>query len=417
MRCDISSSFTSRPSGPRSDSSFAITPCSRTLTSSMRLYSSSSRSALPMSPSPASMRERMRRRCAVESDASDSRPLNGSSGRGGQEPPSSSGAPPRRAGDVHRLLAQQAQRAQRRLAVGGDAVLHRAVELASRPRPCPRRSAAKLHVRDRAHLDAAQPHRRAGLEAVDVGHERLHLVLAGRAACRRRRRCRGSVEGQDDQAHDHHQARRAARSRSAACRSVHRVPPACTAVRGHERNSRRYGSADVRSSCGVPSNWTRPSRSIRNSVPASVRRSSTTVVHVLVVLLAHERARDVERVAQLVGDQDGADAVQVAHLHDQVGDRGGGDRVEAGRRLVVEHELRPRHQRARDRHAPALAAGELARACGRRSARGPRSRASRARAPRSPRPPARRPRPAGSRRSRRRSASRRARPPGRPCRS
>src|SRR5215208_4435063 len=43
-------------------------------------------------------------------------------------------------------------------------------------------------------------------------------------------------------------------------------------------------------------------------------------------------------VAQLVGDDDGADALDVPKLHDLLVDRGGGNRVEPRRRLVVEQD-------------------------------------------------------------------------------
>ena len=90
---DIAWSFTRRPSGPEGDSSLFITCCRRRLTSTIREYSSSSRSAFPIVPSPASMRERIFLRCVVESDASDSRPLNGSSATPDSRPPSSIGTP------------------------------------------------------------------------------------------------------------------------------------------------------------------------------------------------------------------------------------------------------------------------------------------------------------------------------------
>ena len=71
--------------------------------------------------------------------------------------------------------------------------------------------------------------------------------------------------------------------------------------------------------------------------------------------------RHVERVAQLVRDHDGADALQVPQLDDLVVDGHRRNRVEPGRRLVVEQNSRLGRHRARDGHAAALPAGELRR--------------------------------------------------------
>ena len=49
--------------------------------------------------------------------------------------------------------------------------------------------------------------------------------------------------------------------------------------------------------------------------------------------------RDVERVAQLVRHDDRADVLEIAQLDDLVVDRRRRDRIEAGRRLVVEQDL------------------------------------------------------------------------------
>ena len=134
-------------------------------------------------------------------------------------------------------------------------------------------------------------------------------------------------------------------------------------------------------------------------------------------VLAHGRVRrDVERVAQLVRDDDGADAFEVAQLDDLGVDGHRGDRVEPGRRLVVEQDLaawpssRARSRRAAaDRPTAPRASCRCARPA-RRSPAPPR--------PGGPRPRAacRSPRTACSRRSRARSASRTARLPGTPCR-
>src|SRR6185295_5506052 len=58
----------------------------------------------------------------------------------------------------------------------------------------------------------------------------------------------------------------------------------------------------------------------------------------LLVIAKDEGPGHVESVAELMGNEDGGDAIQVAHLDDQVGDGGGGDGVEAGGGLVVQHE-------------------------------------------------------------------------------
>ncbi len=70
---------------------------------------------------------------------------------------------------------------------------------------------------------------------------------------------------------------------------------------------------------------------------------------------------DVEGVAQLVGDDDRADTFEVAQLDDFLvhGDRR--DRIEAGRRLVVEQDARLGRHRPGDGHAPPLAARQLRR--------------------------------------------------------
>ena len=77
---------------------------------------------------------------------------------------------------------------------------------------------------------------------------------------------------------------------------------------------------------------------------------------------AHRHVRgDVERVAQLVRDDDRADVLQIAQLDDLLVDGRRGDRVETGGRLVVEQDPRLGGHRARDRDAAALAARELRR--------------------------------------------------------
>ena len=126
--------------------------------------------------------------------------------------------------------------------------------------------------------------------------------------------------------------------------------------------------------------------------------------------------RDVERVAQLVRDHDRRHGLEIAELDDLVVDRRRGDRIEPGRRLVVEQRLAAwRSSPARWRRA---AAGRptAPTASGRRTPRARRSPAPRPRARPLRRAAGAFPRTAGSRRSRARSANRTARLPGTPCR-
>ena len=81
----------------------------------------------------------------------------------------------------------------------------------------------------------------------------------------------------------------------------------------------------------------------------------------LAVCAARRVLGDVERVAQLVRDDDRADALEVAQLDDLLVDGQRRDRIEAGRRLVVEQDARLRGHRPRDRDAPPLPARELRR--------------------------------------------------------
>ena len=125
---------------------------------------------------------------------------------------------------------------------------------------------------------------------------------------------------------------------------------------------------------------------------------------------------DVERVAQLVRDDDRADAFEVAQLDDLLVDRQRRDRIEAGRRLVVEQDARLGRHRPGDRDAAALPARQL-----RRHPVDELGEADEAEHFLDPlvdlvERQCRSPRTACSRRSRAPSASRRARLPGRPCR-
>ena len=65
---------------------------------------------------------------------------------------------------------------------------------------------------------------------------------------------------------------------------------------------------------------------------------------------------DEERIAQLMGDEDRADAFEVAQLDDLLVHRQRGNRIEPGRRLVVEEDARLGRHRARDRDAAPLPA-------------------------------------------------------------
>jgi hypothetical protein len=62
-----------------------------------------------------------------------------------------------------------------------------------------------------------------------------------------------------------------------------------------------------------------------------------------------------------VGDHDDADMFGLGRGHQQLHDVVGGDRVERAGGLVGEDQARPGDQRAGDRDALALPAGELAR--------------------------------------------------------
>ena len=109
--------------------------------------------------------------------------------------------------------------------------------------------------------------------------------------------------------------------------------------------------------------------------------------------------------------------LEVAQLDDLGVDRQRRDRIQAGRRLVVEQDARPRRQRARDRHAPPLPARQFRRHAVARTRRVRRTRAPRRRArSTSAIGMTRLLEQAVARRSRARSASRTARLPETPCR-
>ena len=104
------------------------------------------------------------------------------------------------------------------------------------------------------------------------------------------------------------------------------------------------------------------------------------------VLLGDARARPLreqidavgqaDRLFEIVGDEQHADALPLDQRGDVLDDAGAHDRVERGERLVHQQELRLHRQHLRERDALALAAAEMARDSGRRSRRG---RAARAR--------------------------------------
>ena len=71
--------------------------------------------------------------------------------------------------------------------------------------------------------------------------------------------------------------------------------------------------------------------------------------------------RDEEGVAQLVRDEHRAHALEIAQLDDLLVHRQRRNRVEPGRRLVVEEDARLRRHRPRDRDAAPLAAREFRR--------------------------------------------------------
>ena len=71
---------------------------------------------------------------------------------------------------------------------------------------------------------------------------------------------------------------------------------------------------------------------------------------------------DLERLVDVVRDDDRRDAERVVQLADELADDAERDRVEPRERLVVEHEHRIERDRARERHATRHAARQLRRA-------------------------------------------------------
>ena len=80
---------------------------------------------------------------------------------------------------------------------------------------------------------------------------------------------------------------------------------------------------------------------------------------------------DLQRFVHVVRDDDRRDAERVVQLADQLADDAERDRIEAGERLVVHDEHRVERDRARERHAPRHAAGQLGRASAARAPRRP----------------------------------------------
>ena len=70
---------------------------------------------------------------------------------------------------------------------------------------------------------------------------------------------------------------------------------------------------------------------------------------------------EADRLLQIVGDEQHADALALDQLGDVADDAGAHDGVQGGERLVHQDELRPHRQDLRERHALALAAAEMAR--------------------------------------------------------
>jgi hypothetical protein len=86
----------------------------------------------------------------------------------------------------------------------------------------------------------------------------------------------------------------------------------------------------------------------------------------------HGLVGDRQGLVHVMGDDDAGQAKAVVEALDQAHDHPAGDRVQAGQRLVVDHQRRVQGQRAGQGHAPGHAAGKLARpglACGQQADR------------------------------------------------
>ena len=137
-----------------------------------------------------------------------------------------------------------------------------------------------------------------------------------------------------------------------------RLPCAAADLR-QERLQIRIGGR--RSSPAGPSKTMPPSFSMMNSASSAFCWSADLESRSRPSARSASWLADEERVAQLVRHDDRADALEVAQLDDLLVDRHRRDRVEAGRRLVVEQDARLGGHRARDRDAPPLPAGQLRR--------------------------------------------------------
>ncbi len=70
-------------------------------------------------------------------------------------------------------------------------------------------------------------------------------------------------------------------------------------------------------------------------------------------------AGEAEAVLQAVRRQNGCDVLRVAQPHDERDDRLRRNRIEAGRRGIIQHDRGTIHESARDRNAAAHAAGQF----------------------------------------------------------
>ena len=192
-------------------------------------------------------------------------------------------------------------------------------------------SPTKSNVADRADLDAGDAHRRARLQA-----RRCCRTSSSASSAARRSRPRRSSRKIRNVARADGDDRRRCRSsvptrRASACAAW--SPP-------YDRNAFRYGSLRLPQLGGVAFEVRcAPSFSMMNSASSAFFSSAGTMLNAAV--LAHRLVGgDAERVAQLVRDDDRADVLEIAQLDDLVVDGVGGDRIEPGRRLVVEQDAR-----------------------------------------------------------------------------
>ncbi len=208
----------------------------------------------------------------------------------------------------------------------------------ARSRWRPGRSATSLstllHVADHRHRGVGQ-----------------HLVVAGEGRARRHRQQVGA-ERVDRRPAGWPGWRRTRRRRRPSRRSRSRSPAptarpaagACAAPAARRRTAR--AAAGARSRCGAPAG--------RRSGGGAHRRSSPTISPSRIWIRRGKAAGDLG----IVGDQHQRGAVG-GQLVQQLDHLGAGLGVEVAGRLVGEDDQRPLGQRAGDRHALALAAGQL----------------------------------------------------------